>query len=76
VFIQKYRITQKVKRISNKILKPLGLIHCSWCIKIISEGIRCKECQMERDEMMEEELRQEYQDDMIAEAEAREEAYD
>jgi len=73
----RYIIKDKIKRTLTKLLKPFGFTICAWCfIPIRNTTFTCHECQMKLDELRTEEARCDYVDDMIAEQEAKEEAYD
>ena len=75
--VTKYIIKDKIKRTLTKLLRPFGLTICAWCfVPIRNNEIRCKECQEQLDEFRREEAQQDFQNEMIAEQEAREEAYD
>ena len=56
----------------NKILGKIRLRLCKDCQKLTSSrDLRCKNCRIEHDEYMHERLTQEYQDDLRAEWEAK-----
>ncbi len=61
----------------NKVLGKIRLRLCKDCQKITSAyDLRCKNCRIEHDEYLHERLTQEYQDDLRAEFEAREDPDD
>jgi len=56
----------------NRLLKKIRLRLCKDCQKLTSSNdLRCKNCRIEHDEYMHERLTQEYQDDLRAEWEAK-----